>query len=705
MKRKSLTSVLVLLLAASPSLVLGDGFVGMDRGKLRGLNLGIDPGSGSTSGRQGDGNMSSTSETAFQKQCSLEEAKKLDNISVGFLKALMYNPAEFNVAVDANNAVNHVISIPNLVTGGCLGESGLSIEDVNIKNGAAVAFKINPSTRFTVEEEREGNKVSRELHGYEHLVQCLKGKGLYEEGKPYPAREVSRADLESRYFNVKPQVQNETLQSQKLYFMSPNRDPANISVAYPSTPEVISPTYKQCFQGESLSEEGYTIYKNESIAVAYEACSSNDLKKMLAAYRDLDKSLTGNAAGAFQLAHKALQFAIKDQLEQNSKEILEKLENFAENELQSAMESLEAGDLKKSEARDVLDEYNEILNELNTKVLSRAQDEITYLVEELKTAKEPRKTEIKERIEELNEEVEKYGKSMGNDDYGHRSATALAKRFGLGSEAIDFQGFALKSLAWGKVDSSSDASKVDEAIRKELKKFKDNKVSRWKQEYRDYEDANDGDFRPARRYGQAAGKYMSRMQMLNQRYMEGERRAMGYCQQGFFGVKNPVRCQREMSPQAQQRRRAMFDWQMQKYRSEESYYLSRHDYYDQVANQARMRDRQGGFDPFGFGGNSGGNFFGSDSPSPFADEYGYGGYDPSYGNNQMYGYGYGNPYQNQQSNRYPAGGSQYPYQQQSPGFSAPQVMGNNPFVSQPYQQQPQYPMQQQYQFQQQYRPY
>ena len=586
MNRKTLLTSLLMMSLATP-----EAYSFVATGKY---NLGVgssSPGNSSSSNTRSSSIAANASKNKSGR-CKLEDVNKKDHISLELVKALMVDRNSFKVSkVDGNT---HRITIPNLVGAGCF-KNKFELDTVQVEKGLGVAFKLK-------------NEEPKDKRGYEQLKKCFQDKGIMD-GDKFLREKVTEEHLVDFSFDIEVEdIDESSIEAKKLYFISPDRDPAKLHPTFPHLKVGIeSNDFKKCYSVESHVDGGYAIYKNRKISEAYAACSSNDLKKMLSAYTDLDPSLAGNAKGAFKLAQKALELAMKDQLEENKKEIFKKLKAYKNDELDEAYKSLNKGDLEEEEAEQVVEGYAELLNELDETVINPAIREIEALLKELKGkgVNKKRERQIKKRISALNKIIGEFARHRTK--YGADKAKEIAKKFALIDEgAKDIIGFQLKSETWAKVGKGSgkiSPEKAKKRITKKLENFE--RVARkWEKEYDDVQDADSGSFRPAQDARVRAVSYSDRIRNTREDYFAQEKKYSEYCKMGFFGVRNPARCNRMMNPRAIAYRRDNFMRRESRLRRGEDFYYGREHRLRQMAVNARQRDRYERddffFDDFGF---------------------------------------------------------------------------------------------------------
>lgn len=527
--------------------------------------------------------------------------------------------------------------------------------------GLGIAFNLKEDPNLT---DDKGNP----LKGYAQLKKCLENVdgngGKLSENDVFYKNRVKEDQYRFFSFEIPGLAIDENkpdVDLHELFFFSPNVDPSGVTnTAHKVDPQPISAdsNFQSCFIAEKHSEEGYVVHKNELISEAYDACSKDDLKKMLDAYKSLNSDIAGNLVDAVTLAQRALGFAMEKQLDENLEKMLAKLTEQANalNEVRKDKDTDRPG------ARRALREYTEVLKELETKVLKPAKEELEILFAEMDkdNLSQERKNDIKERIDRLKEVIKEYGRRKDSTVYGTKHALSLAKKFALETQAEKIMEVVLLSSELGNVKKSRDIPKVSENIRKKVEKFRKTDARRWRDSYERRRDAEDGDYTPSQRAGAQADRYRNRKEQRYKSYMQQEQKYAQFCQPGVFGVQNPVRCKRYMSPQAIERRRqAYINGRKKDYQGELYYRNQAQEFYD-IAYKARSEE-EGWYDGDGF-----------------FDDYGFSDYD-GYGNDYFSG---GNPFAGPNYNQYqqpfnPAvtqfpqpynlnGQSRYPAQQQFP---------------------------------------
>ncbi|MBT7611447.1 MAG: hypothetical protein HN576_16930 [Bacteriovoracaceae bacterium] len=257
--------------------------------------------------------------------------------------------------------------------------------------------------------------------------------------------------------------------------------------------------YNHCFKQENINKSGeYTAYFSPDSRIkrtVYEACKSNEYKKIISALKNLDPKSVGN----YKLLKKVLEQALAKVLDDDAKKIYEEMELIGRDfKMTGGKPSLDA-----EEASDLADDYVVLLEKLNKNILTpyiiQLEELIATRAGPPRPSREQRK-EIDKQIKLYNQKIQEYSKNTKK--LGYKNVMEVLKHYGHTDQAKMVEGFRLKSHAFGRVykDGKTDDSRGDrltiktanKTITETLEKF-DGILHEWDQEA----SSRDGDMNPA----------------------------------------------------------------------------------------------------------------------------------------------------------------------------------------------------------------
>lgn len=442
-------------------------------------------------------------------------------------------------------------------------------------------------------------KMTGENDTYEKYIKCLEDKGILVNGQFLSAKsEIS--DVQHMLFDLDVDPGKNV----DVFFDSPFPTSENGKHGYVfgSAKNVVS-----CFKSEDFEDEGMVLYKSpetEAAERAYTACTSKDHRIILGELERLRSA--GNATSLLKNANK-LESILNDALEtardEREKEIFDEMEAIAGEFKDYKKEGFREDD--EDAARKSARTYVELVEELDEISIHPSVKMVAALLEKRKKSDTTKKEIglIDDEIKRLNEVIGTFAKK-NNKQLG--IIYAGLEEYALIDEAIDIEGFRLKSSHYAKVSKRRKSGtltleRARDLVKKKISHFETRTTADW-----------EGGYLVKRGYGEPLNKTANEYQSALGRFKKDEsafkqneaKLYKKYCQPSmvmFNQAYHQRRCQKYQASRSSR---------MQKYlkiRENQLGYISgRKTRYDEMNGwyQSGLKRRQaemvGDQDPFGF---------------------------------------------------------------------------------------------------------
>lgn len=296
---------------------------------------------------------------------------------------------------------------------------------------------------------KNGMSNPGEGSSYQKYVNCLKqGENpVITESNGQVNFHADRAKLKNAQF-MELNIEGEEFDMNKdlkVHFLSPT--PSIENGSFPSAFGTASP-HNHCYKKETINKsKEYVAYLSPESRVnrtVYEACNSNEYKKILSALRNLNPSEVGNYA----LLKKVLEQALMRTLENDAEKIYDELEALGKDfKMVEGKPSLD-----EEEASDLADDYVELMEKLNKDIINPYISRIEDLMKKRQGPPRPNRDQrkaIDKLIKEYNNKIQEYAKKTNK--LGYKNVMAVLKYYGQTDQARMIEGFRLKSVAFGRV--------------------------------------------------------------------------------------------------------------------------------------------------------------------------------------------------------------------------------------------------------------
>lgn len=513
---------------------------------------------------------------------SIGHCDSSQHMSQTLLRSLMLDPEGIRIEFDDEDLTLARVHVPRHYST-CFDLEVVMEPTEN--NNLFVSFK---NTRFEDLTNADGDIIK---DSYTQYLECLENEGAlsHDNGSAeVDAEKMTIRRYQSHEFRF-PRGTFDQRNNVHVHYLGPGQNENGGYPAYYSGDQ----ERVGCYARERMTPEGdlaiYVSPENRAAMLAYEACRSGDVTRILNALGQLDSSEVGNARD-LQLV---LRQALTSELDKEGQRIYERLRNVARNfELEDGIPSI-----SREEARRYADEYVGLLNDLDTVVLTPYIEFIDELMEERERASDERKEEIDELIAYYNDKIRNY--SENSRSYGYDRVMNTLRFYGndLAHYARDIEGFNLKSHHYGRYyveGRPNDPRGPRISSHSDVRDQTDRRLNSFDNAFRRFaaEDAvRTGDTRPLR---DAQNRYTNLMSARDQRFRQ-DMQKIGQDYQscvGWFHTDFKVRQCQERAQRSQRQalqRRERYNRQIQRAGEDMTNFSAMRSFYEQ--NRDRERDR------------------------------------------------------------------------------------------------------------------
>ncbi|MCO4793794.1 MAG: hypothetical protein KC493_08785, partial [Bacteriovoracaceae bacterium] len=407
-----------------------------------------------------------------------------DYMKLSYLRNLFSEPEAFKVSINESQT-SLEIEYPEFI-GNCM-ELKFDVQYIN-NNAVVKAF----NEKFSTDYDAEGRIVKSSFQKY---LDCLKVEGILtnvgtdaEPSFQFNANHTNVSRISAS--RVSMPIRDGALdrgKDVKAYFLSPK---SVTTGAFAPAFEVSKPSYDNtCYYTERAnSNENNIVYMSPASRArqsVYEACVSKNYKRILSALRNLDSNTVGN----YKLLKDTLEKALIKSLEGESDKVYEQMRALAKD-----VEFDDKGEpnIDSEDSVDLLEDYADILRDLNRKVLTPYISRIDDLLTERAKAKtREEKRAIDKLIKQYKDKIKQYSKRANT--LGYNKMMKLARYYGHTGEGRGIEGFRLKSHIYGHMKESIkhptknrkikiSFKKAGEVINDALDHFDDKVASVWEKE-------------------------------------------------------------------------------------------------------------------------------------------------------------------------------------------------------------------------------
>lgn len=503
----------------------------------------------STSSNRSSGTVSQPdyTDTSGGESVSCSRGDMGNNISYDFLRTVM---GDEDIAIAKSEDGSHFRMIFPSYVSACL---DLDFDVKTSDNNFYIKFKNKYSFDYSaLANEGESRQAFESLTAEEKYYRCL--------DKQYPDI-VKNGEFDRAKANELDLLENKTIEypltgtnkeySSKAYIVSPLHSIFN-GVAHGKKEDYRAPRESdwQCTFAENINRQKdvlvYESQMDKDIRKAYEACNSEDLKKVFTELSRLKDSRTvGNYGDLINVLEN-----VKDKLrEQKADEYLARMKEI-ERQFQPSEEDIEEGRefgvAGRDEAKELVDEYFKILAEYDSLILDSAIEDLYELQVVRARATPEERVAIDKRVEGLNSLIGRFNKDSNEDDF--KFMVDAMKNYNMKNTGKNIFATKSKSLHFSNVYFEREKKergkkltfKTAEAnMKADLDKFSKQTLREWQ----DVADLRRGSTKPLDRIRQQMNRTQQQQQQAYQTYYQNYQKDYNKsCRPNILGYVNQYSC-------------------------------------------------------------------------------------------------------------------------------------------------------------------